>query len=94
MGSAQGAFTISNYAGNAVFNIAGTFPAVGVITGNYLRDLLTQELATNYGAFWVFGVLLAIGGLILIGRGDRKPRPASESLPLLTEPLNPVSRQE
>ena len=89
MGSAQGLITISNYAGNTIFNLSKTTPAVGVITGNFLENLVEQQLTPNYGTFWVFGVLLAIGGLAFIGRGDRKPRPASESIPLLTEPLYP-----
>ena len=46
-----------------------------------------QELAPNYGSLWVFGVILALLGLVLVYKGDRKPRPAEEALPLLTEPL-------
>jgi len=91
MGSAQGVVTVSNAAGNIVFDVARVSPSVGVIIGTYLQDLVQVQLTQNYGSFWVFGVLLAFGGLALIERGDRKPRPPEESLPLLTEPLDAVS---
>jgi hypothetical protein len=94
MGSAQGVVTVSNAAGNIVLNFARVSPSIGVIIGAYLQELVQQQLTPNYGSFWVFGVLLACGGLALIERGDKKPRPPEESLPLLTEPLDTGERRE
>jgi len=87
MGSAQGAITISNAVGSTVYTVAATTPAVGGMVGEYLSLIITAQFAPSYGSFWVFGVILACLGLALVYRGDRKPRPPEEALPLLTEPL-------
>ncbi len=87
MGSAQGAITISNAVGNLIYGVAVNTPGVGGMVGQYIELIVTPNLAPNYGTYWVFGVLLACGGLMLVYRGDRKPRPPEEALPLLTEPL-------
>lgn len=90
IGSAQGAITVSNNVGNTIFAVAVSMPTtVGTMIGRYIEDLIVEQLAPNYGSFWVFGVILACGGFILVYRGDRKPRPPEEALPLLTEPLYP-----
>lgn len=86
-GSAQGAITISNAVGNLIYGVAVNTPGVGGMVGQYIELIVTPNLAPNYGTYWVFGVLLACGGLMLVYRGDRKPRPPEEALPLLTEPL-------
>jgi hypothetical protein len=90
MGSAQGAITVSNTVGGLIYTNAANTPAVGAIVGEYLELIVTPLLAPNYGTFWAFGVILAFLGLALVYRGDRKPRPPEESLPLLTEPLEPM----
>ena len=87
MGSAQGQITISNTVGNTVYTVAAGMPAVGGLVGLYLSLIITAQFAPNYGTFWVFGVIFSCLGLALVYRGDRKPRPPEESLPLLTEPL-------
>jgi len=87
MGSAQGAITITNAVGNIILSVSIATPGVGAIVGEYIEEIVTSQFAPDYGSFWVFGVLLACFGLILVFRGDRKPRPPEESLPLLTEPL-------
>jgi hypothetical protein len=87
MGSAQGMITISNAVGNTIYLVSANTPGVGGMVGAYVADIITAQLAPNYGSFWVFGVILACGGLVLAYRGDRKPRPPEEALPLLTEPL-------
>jgi hypothetical protein len=87
MGSAQGAITVSNNVGNIVYTVAVNTPGVGSLVGEYLELIITGNFAPNYGTFWVFGVILACLGLTLVYRGDRKPRPPEEALPLLTEPL-------
>jgi len=87
MGSAQGMITVSNATGNIVYSVAVNTPGVGGMVGEYLALIITAQFAPNYGTFWVFGVILACLGLTLVYRGDRKPRPPEEALPLLTEPL-------
>ena len=57
------------------------------MVGKYIDLIVTGQLDRNYGSFWVFGIILACLGLMLVYRGDRKPRPPEEALPLLTEPL-------
>lgn len=96
MGSAQGAITISNTVGNTVYTVAAGMPDVGGLVGKYLSLIITAQFAPNYGTFWVFGVIFACLGLGLVYRGDRKPRPPEEALPLLTEPLtnNPRDRDQ
>jgi hypothetical protein len=88
MGWAQGIETVSNAVGNIIFNVGVNIPGVGVAIGDYVDGLVEQQLTPNYGTYWVFGILLAAGGLILIGRGDRKPRDPAEYAPLLTVPLD------
>jgi len=87
MGSAQGMITISNHVGDTIYTVAVNTPGVGSMVGRYISLIVTPQLSPNYGSFWVFGVILATLGLALVYRGDRKPRPPEESLPLLTEPL-------
>jgi uncharacterized membrane protein YfcA len=87
MGSAQGEITISNVVGSTVYTVAVNTPGVGSLVGEYLSLIITAQFAPNYGSFWVFGVILSCLGLALVYRGDRKPRPPEEALPLLTEPL-------
>ena len=87
MGSAQGIITISNHVGNTIYLVSVNTPGVGSLVGKYIELVITGQLDPNYGSFWVFGVILATLGLILVYRGDRKPRPPEEALPLLTEPL-------
>ncbi len=62
-------------------------PTIGAIMGNYVKDLIISQLTPNYGSYWVFGILLVLGGFILVARGDRKPRDPMERAPLLEEPL-------
>lgn len=81
---------------NAVSNLAQTIlptvpntPGVEAGTIAYVFALYAQaDLNPNLGAFWEFGVLLAIISFILIARGDRKPRNPEENAPLLTQPLS------
>jgi hypothetical protein len=87
MGSAQGGITISNEVGSTIYSVAVNTPGVGGMVGEYIELIVTPQLVPNYGTYWVFGVILACLGLGLVYRGDRKPRPPEESLPLLTEPL-------
>jgi hypothetical protein len=87
IGSAQGGITISNTVGNTIYSVAAVTPGVGTMVGKYIELIVTPQLTPNYGTFWVFGVIFACLGLGLVYRGDRKPRPPEEALPLLTEPL-------
>jgi hypothetical protein len=87
MGTAQGEITVSNTVGNLIYGVAVNTPGVGPMVGQYIELIVTPNFSPNYGTYWVFGVLLACGGLMLVYRGDRKPRPPEEALPLLTEPL-------
>ena len=94
IGSAQGAITVSNATGNMIYTTAVNTPAVGAFVGEYIELIVTPLLAPNYGTFWAFGVIFAFLGLTLVYRGDRKPRPPEESLPLLTEPLTVETKLE
>ncbi len=87
IGDAQGVETVSNAVGNIILNLGISMPTVGAIMGAYVMDLVEQTLTPNYGSYWVFGILLAFFGFILVARGDRKPRDPMEKAPLLTEPL-------
>jgi hypothetical protein len=73
--------------GSTIYSVAVSTPGVGGMVGEYLELIITAQFAPDYGTFWVFGVILGSLGLMLVYRGDRKPRPPEEALPLLTEPL-------
>ena len=92
MGGAQGIETVSNAVSKICLDVGIQMTFVGAIMGAYVGDLISQELTVNYGSYWVFGILLAIGGFVLIGRGDRKPKNPKDSEPLLTEPLYGTER--
>jgi hypothetical protein len=92
IGNAQGMITISNAVGNFIYSLSMVTPGVGSMIGAYIQDVVTATLSANYGTYWVFGVLLACFGLMLVYRGDKKPRPPEEALPLLTEPLEVGTR--
>lgn len=87
MGSAQGVVTIANGVGDIALRVGDSMPLVGGVMGAYVGELITQQMTPNYGTYWIFGILLAIAGLMLIGRGDRKPRDPRDKEPLLSEPL-------
>ena len=79
--------TVANGVANIILTIGINMSTVGAIMGNYMKDLVVQTLTPDYGSYWVFGILLSLGGFILIARGDRKPRDPMERAPLLQEPL-------
>jgi predicted MFS family arabinose efflux permease len=87
MGDAQGREEIANVVGNLAFDVGKSQPQVGAIVGNYVGGFIVQAVNINYGTYWVFGIILALFGFILVARGDRKPRDPSEREPLLKEPL-------
>ena len=87
IGNAQGVETLGNDVGNIILVIGINMSTVGAVMGNYVKDLVVQQLTPDYGSYWVFGIILALGGFILVARGDRKPRDPSERAPLLQEPL-------
>ncbi len=64
MGSAQGMITISNAVGNTIIVVSLSTPGVGAFVGQYVAGYVVQQLAPNYGSFWVFGVILVCGGLV------------------------------
>jgi hypothetical protein len=88
-GTAQGILTISNATGNIVFNVSQTTPAVGSLVGNYMAGLIEQQLTPNYGSYWAFATIFVILGLVLIARGDKKPRDPREAEPLFPESFYP-----
>jgi hypothetical protein len=92
IGTAQGMITISNTVGDYIYSLSLTTPGVGGMIGAYIQDVVTSTLSANYGTYWVFGVLLSCFGFMLVYRGDKKPRPPEEALPLLTEPLEVGTR--
>jgi hypothetical protein len=87
VGNAQGVITIANGVGSIILSLGIKMTTIGAIMGNYVKDLVTFQLTPDYGSYWVFGILLALGGFILVARGDRKPRDPIERAPLLQEPL-------
>jgi hypothetical protein len=43
----------------------------------------------DFGSYWIFGILLAFGGFVLVARGDRKAKDTTGDQregPLLTQP--------
>ena len=73
IGNAQGMITISNAVGNFIYSLSMVTPGVGSMIGAYIQDVVTATLSANYGTYWVFGVLLACFGLMLVYWGTRSP---------------------
>jgi hypothetical protein len=85
MGYGQGIQTVVDAVKNITFDVAKTMPNVGSYVAYYVGGYLQQNGNPAYASYWEFGIILAIGGFILLARGD--PKPNTEKEPLLTQPL-------
>lgn len=79
IGYAQGLITISTNMGEIIAVQSSASPQVGAIVGDYVAGFVQQAIDPNYGSYWVFGVIMAIFGLLLISwwekRAKRPPPP-------------------
>jgi predicted MFS family arabinose efflux permease len=87
MGYAQGVQYVYNGVSNIIITVASHTPQAGYVIGTAIAGLVQEKVDINYGSYWVFGISLAIFGLIAIGIGDRKQRTLEERAPLLPEPI-------
>jgi hypothetical protein len=87
MGYAQGVQDVYNGVSNIIITVATDTPDAGYVIGSAIAALVQDKVDINYGSYWVFGIILAIFGLIAIGVGDRRQRPLEERAPLLQEPI-------
>jgi hypothetical protein len=87
MGYAQGVQDVYNGVSNIIITVASHTPQAGYVIGTAIAGLVESKVDINYGSYWVFGIILAIFGLIAIGVGDRKERSLEERAPLLPEPI-------
>jgi hypothetical protein len=87
IGYAQGVQTIVDNVNNIIARTALTLPNVGRTLTDLVAAYLQHQVNPTYGSYWEFGALFAIGGFILVARGDRKPRTTQEAEPLPSQPL-------
>lgn len=96
MGQGTGIWAIGTTAFNIIYSSASSNPAVGPFFGYFFGGYVQQQIqggnvqnqfTTVNGSYWAFGTILAIVGLAIIVRGDRKPRNPEESRPLFQEPM-------
>jgi hypothetical protein len=82
---------ISNVASTRIGSTPGLDPYTVQLMSAYVFQGMAQRFNANYGSYWAFGVVLAIGSLVLIGRGDHKAQagdperegPLEQQAPLL-----------
>jgi len=79
IGYAQGLISINEPIGNIIVGITSANPQVGSLVGAYVAGFVQQSLDPDYGSFWIFGILLIIGGFLLITI-TRKKRPSEGPL--------------
>jgi hypothetical protein len=92
IGYVQGLQSIVEAVANIIFEVAATIPNLGVIVASAVAGYVAHIVNPIYGSYWEFGILLAIGGFILIARGDRD-RNSDQEKSLEEQPL-PTTRQE
>lgn len=88
-GYGQGIQTIVNATNNAVYNITHVMPNVGAFGGSAVQAYISSIVNPAYGTYWEFGVILASVGFIPIALGDKKPRAAEKTEPLLPPSSEP-----
>lgn len=76
IGYVQGLQSIVDAVSNIILQVAYITPNVGAAIGSAVAGFMEQLINPDYGSYWAFGVILAVGGFILVARGDPKPRPA------------------
>jgi hypothetical protein len=74
IGYVQGLQSIVDAVVNIVHVVISTTPSSSAYIGNYISGYVQQAINPAQGAYWEFGIILAVGGFILIARGDRKPK--------------------
>jgi hypothetical protein len=79
VGFAQGRQSIVDAVINIIYQTGRDLPNVGLPIAGLFAVYVQQEANPAFASYWEFGVLLAIGGFILVVRGDRKPKSAQES---------------
>jgi hypothetical protein len=74
IGYVQGLQSIADAVVNIVHEVITKTPSSSAYVGNYISGYVQQAINPAQGSYWEFGILLAIGGFILIARGDRRPK--------------------
>ncbi len=87
IGYVQGLQSVVDAVNNITIAVAKALPPMYSVVAGLVTGYVQQDLNPARGSFWEFGILLAVGGFILVARGDRKPRNPAEAEPLLKEPL-------
>jgi hypothetical protein len=78
IGYVQGLQSIVDAVNNIIYETGKNMPNVGVAISNLVAAYVQGQVNPALGSYWEFGILLAFGGLILVARGDRKPKSAQE----------------
>jgi len=71
IGYVQGLRSVVDAVGNIVYGVARSMGLYAGVTDT-ITGFVQLRINPNYASFWEFGVLIAIGGFILVVRGDRK----------------------
>jgi hypothetical protein len=96
-----GAFTIGYVQGiqvtvprinSEIYYLAGSLANLAPSITTRFTSYIEQNVTPTLGSYLVVGILLAVGGLILIARGDRKPKSIDKGEPILT--ASPLAKQQ
>ena len=83
IGYAQGVQSIVDAVVNITQEVVRNTPNLNSPVAFVIAGYLERAANPNFGAYWEFGVLLAIVGFILVAIGDHKSASAQEAEPLL-----------
>ena len=97
-GCLLGAFSIGYYQGiqsvvgtinNEVYHVLGTTPHFAQAVAPAMTTYIQQNVTPTLNYYVVVGIVLAAGGILLVVRGDGKPKGEKEevSLPPQTVPV-------
>ena len=83
IGYVQGIQSVVDAVINITQEVVKNTPNLNSPVAYVVAGFVQQYANPTYGSYWEFGILLAVGGFILVARGDRKPRNPEEAEPLL-----------
>jgi hypothetical protein len=95
-GCLLGAFAIGYYQGiqsvvgtinNEVFHVLGTTPNFAQAVAPAMTKYIQQNVTPTVNDYLLVGIVLAAGGIILVARGDRKPKSDKQEVPLPPQPV-------
>ena len=89
IGYAQGIQSLVTYAQNVIYQTYPTMPDVPGIVADTLAGDIQQTANPAYGSYWIFGIILAFLGFVLLARANRRPAIVQDQAPIIPASSEP-----